>query len=342
MQTAYHYVIYGLNIIANQPIYGVTADVNPQGQPDLRIWVGRTPPNLPLDSPEWQPHRHIISKREYDQGQEPILRIMEARDGDYILLHYANDQRFAIDRHAENVWLQPRNEDERQIAAPFLLGPILGFVLRLRGYVVMHGSAIEVNGRAIIISGPSGAGKSTTAAYFVRRGHNILADDLAVFAATKPEHQHNVKDSTATSYRVLPGYPRLRLRPASIAAVVQPSQQLQPIAPTINKQYLLLDEQQGQFQSQALTCQAFFFLPWRAKPHLSPQAQKIEPMNALITMVGNTYMNYLLDSGMRAAEFQVLSRLVHQIPAYRLRSPHGLENLPHLYRTILDTLTAEN
>lgn len=46
--------------------------------------------------------------------------------------------------------------------------------------VALHGSAVVLEGKAYLFIGRSGAGKSTTAYEFVRRGAQLLADDLIV------------------------------------------------------------------------------------------------------------------------------------------------------------------
>jgi len=45
---------------------------------------------------------------------------------------------------------------------------------------------------------------------------------------------------------------------------------------------------------------------------------------ALLGLVQNTYMNWLLDRRQRAAEFDALSRLVTQVPIRRI-VPHGVD-----------------
>ena len=61
-----------------------------------------------------------------------------------------------------------------------VVGPGLGVVLHRRGRLVLHGSAVEVGGRAMVLLGQKGAGKSTTAAALLARGHALLTDDLVV------------------------------------------------------------------------------------------------------------------------------------------------------------------
>lgn len=66
--------------------------------------------------------------------------------------------------------------------AAYALGPLLALALHLRGAVLIHASAVEVGGRAILFAGESGSGKSTTAAMLHGRGHHVLADDTTEIA----------------------------------------------------------------------------------------------------------------------------------------------------------------
>lgn len=61
----------------------------------------------------------------------------------------------------------------------FLLGAAFGQICHQRGVMPIHATAVEVDGRAVLLAGASGAGKSTLAAAFLRRGHRILSDDVA-------------------------------------------------------------------------------------------------------------------------------------------------------------------
>jgi hypothetical protein len=78
----------------------------------------------------------------------------------------------------------------------FLLGSVLGAVMFQRGFLVLHGNAIDVGGRAMVCLGPSGAGKSTLAAAMALRGYPVLADDVVPVDA----------DCAA-----VPGFPRIKL-----------------------------------------------------------------------------------------------------------------------------------
>jgi hypothetical protein len=59
-----------------------------------------------------------------------------------------------------------------------LLGPVLAMVLHLRGVLVLHASAVSVQGHGVVFLGDKLAGKSTTAAAFVAAGLPLLTDDV--------------------------------------------------------------------------------------------------------------------------------------------------------------------
>ncbi len=84
---------------------------------------------------------------------------------------------------------------------------LIGLIAHQRGCLVLHASAVSIDGTAAIFIGPRGAGKSTTAAAFHAAGYELLEDDVV---AVSFENGHPT---------VLPGVPQLRLRPDAADAV---------------------------------------------------------------------------------------------------------------------------
>ena len=60
-----------------------------------------------------------------------------------------------------------------------LLGSVLAVALHYREALVMHGNALAVGGKGILLVGAKGQGKSTLSAGLVGRGHRVQADDVA-------------------------------------------------------------------------------------------------------------------------------------------------------------------
>lgn len=57
-------------------------------------------------------------------------------------------------------------------------GTVAAIILAWRGLTPLHGSAVALGGRAVMIAGEAGAGKSTLCDALVRRGGLLISDDL--------------------------------------------------------------------------------------------------------------------------------------------------------------------
>lgn len=68
----------------------------------------------------------------------------------------------------------------------FFFGTVLAALCYRRGLIPLHASAIDINGRALLLSGPSGIGKSTLAATFYQHGYPLLSDDLCALDVSIP------------------------------------------------------------------------------------------------------------------------------------------------------------
>jgi len=87
---------------------------------------------------------------------------------------------------------------------PLFFGTVAALVLAWRGGVPIHGSSVEIDGRAWLICGPSGAGKSTLAATLAASGKaRLIADDLSI-----------LQGSASGPPTLYPGRPAIRLFPA--------------------------------------------------------------------------------------------------------------------------------
>jgi hypothetical protein len=97
---------------------------------------------------------------------------------------------------------------------PLFYGTLTALLLAWRGGAPIHGSSVEIGGRAWLICGESGAGKSTLAAALVASGAaRLIADDLSVLEAGA--------DGSAMLYA---GRPAIRLFPGTAANMAATSE----------------------------------------------------------------------------------------------------------------------
>lgn len=91
-------------------------------------------------------------------------------------------------RHGSNVVAAVRPGTDPAVVRALLLGRVMGFVFRQRGWLPLHASGALVDNQCILFLGSVRAGKSTTAAAFHRQGHLVVTDDVAPVRIDKDGH----------------------------------------------------------------------------------------------------------------------------------------------------------
>jgi hypothetical protein len=307
---------FGLNLVANQPIPGLVE--SPAIPADIRLRLGHLPAALRDWEREAEPRLPWYASPHHDASGRPLLTVRQLAGGSFFQFLYGDGTRFVIDRSGSEIWAAWPTALTLADAATYLLGPVLGFVLRLRGRVCLHASAVAFDGAVVAFLGPAGAGKSTTAAAFARRGFPVLCDDV-VALAEGPDH-----------FNVSPAYPQLRLWPASVALLYGDADALPPLTPNWDKRGLDLRGAGGRFPDKPLPLAAVYLLGERRDDTKAPYVETLPQAAALWTLVAHTYVNYLLDRTRRAAEFEMLGRLLARVPVRRLIPQAGPARLPQM------------
>ncbi len=312
----YNYTAYGLNFISDYPIPSLLPA--PASNSSVRIKCGSSPA---LDSSAQNRKLRYATSYLTDTG-EPSLRIWDVNDGEFLCLLYSDDTEFWLDRALKTLWVRWPPTSNLDAALSYLVGPVLGLLLRLRGTVCLHASAVAVNDRIVVFVGPEGAGKSTTAAGFAQLGHAVSSDDIVALV----EHEQQ--------FQVLPAYPSVNLWPDSVEKLYGSPDALPPITADWDKRFLALN--QGgipQFEPRQLPIGAIYFFDDPA----DAAEQCVEPLSkkeALLTLVANTYATNFLDAQQRAEEFAVLSRLVARVPVRKVNPKRDLVSIYALCKLI--------
>jgi hypothetical protein len=197
----------------------------------------------------------------------------------------------------------------------------MGFVMLLRGVVCLHASAIAVADKAIALLGPAGSGKSTTAAAFSDRGYSVLAEDVVTL------------DDHGCQFLVRPGYPCIRLWPASVKALYGSESHLPKLTPNWDKCYLDLTER---FHAEPLPLAAIYHLGGRRHDTKAPFVESLDRSEGLLSLIANTYATKLMDKQMRAREFELLTRVLNNVPLRRVTPHADPARIPELCDAILN------
>jgi hypothetical protein len=109
-----------------------------------------------------------------DDGRKTFVRITDEE----VLFSQENVGACRVRAGHEIVAYPMEGADEQVLAIRLVQGPAFNVLLHQRGLLVLHASAVSVNGSAVAFIGGPGAGKSTTAAVLYTRGYPLVADDI--------------------------------------------------------------------------------------------------------------------------------------------------------------------
>lgn len=325
MSTSCYYDIFGLSLQADRPIPGLRPGAK-LGVVDLEVCLGDWPDGVrrlaAAPGAVW-----YVSSYADDHG-EPSYQIWQLAGG-YLRWRFSDDVEFVVDQARTRLWVRWPEAVTLEYVAPYLLGPVLGTLLRFRGIICLHGSAIAVDHQALALLGPPGAGKSTTAAAFAMHGFSVLTDDIIALT------------EMGRLFIAHPGEPNLCLWPASVASLFGHPEALplvvpdNTLAPEWNKRYLDLSTPDYRFQSQPLLLAAIYLLGARREGD-GPFVERVSGREVMLGLLANTYGSNLLNRTLRAHEFETLNRLAAGVPVRRVLPREDPAYLTRLCEVILD------
>jgi hypothetical protein len=248
-----------------------------------------------------------------DSVGAPALRIWRADPEGLLHLEYFDGMQFWMNQSGSELWALWPDRSSIEDAATYLLGPVLGLLLRFRGVTCLHASAVAFENSTVAFVGAEGAGKSTTAAAFARSGCAVVSDDVVALVEREED------------FWVSPAYPHVCLWPNSVELLYGSADALPPLSPNWEKRRMALDSTGLRFEEGALPLRAIYVLDdHRSEP--GPYIEAVPAQEGFFLLVANSYATNMLDSEMRTKEFRTLSSLVLKVPIRRLFTSKG--NLP--------------
>lgn len=296
----YRYRAFGLVLAAERPIAGLQAALE-SASVDVVVHFGRRPPDTSSDLDAAEP---FFRSGASGGTLKPFVSVWRIEGTADLRLLMGDGAEFFIRSHGTEVWVSaPQIRDE--VVDEHLVGPVFASILRVRGIVCLHASAVAVDGNGVAFVGGEGAGKSTLAVLLAMRGHCVITDDLAAIV------------DSGTSLLIQPGAGYLRARPGVVESVAADRSELEPRQ---NGLYLDLPLGSGRYGLAAAPTrlEAVYCLEWSDRATVVARIEEISASDALVSLLANTWASRLLNSTERAAELDVLSRLVDRTVVRRL------------------------
>jgi hypothetical protein len=298
MPTAlYQYKAYGLSIDSDIQLPELLP-LEPQGNRDL-------PPGGESE------RRHVsIRLGPVDRSSAPPplgATVHWARPGDVCLVYPDVGVYHVVGGNRITVHLNP-DANERALRL-YLLGPVLGILLHQRNLLVIHASAVSVDGHVAVFAADKGEGKSTLAAVMHARGHQLVTDDLLPVDLTDPR-----------KLLVEPGFPQLKLMPEAAAQLTSDVDSLPRLHPDFDKRATPIRE----LARQRLPLSRIFILQTADEDAIEP----IAPQQRFIELVRHSYLAILLGAtGEGAHHFRQVVALAQNVPVLKLKRRRSLDAL---------------
>jgi predicted kinase len=209
---------------------------------------------------------------------------------------------------------------ERVITRRLFENQMMGLVLHQRGHLVLHASAVAVDGKAIVFLGQRGAGKSTMAAAFHQAGYEVFEDDtLGV----------RFEDGVPT---VVPGVPRLRLRPQTAETLGIDSVTGSTFGSDSEKVHVSLSD----VPDPAPLAQCY-----RLKRGEPFAFEELSLSDKFFNLLSRTFVRGLLrDTDAAGDHFEQCADVITAAPFQTLRYPETIADLPSVVESLVEDLRA--
>ena len=286
------YRVSGLSVASEIALPGLIAGAA-ERVPQVTIRRGPVPENLPNSSaagPTWQV-----------AGKQFLLRIPDIA-------------RFLLNDGREIVFAPESDESVADIPI-FILGTVFGILLHQREQIVLHASAVRVNGRAVLFCGASGAGKSTLAAALAQRGYPLVTDDFCTLTI-----------DGAGAPMVYPDGRQLKLWAQAIDRLDLAQQRGDRVRKSLEKFYV----EPSEVFTEPLALGAVYALREARPPH-APGIEKPNVVDAALLLRRNAYRPLLVRRlGQRANYFHAATAIANVAGIFYLTRALDFAKMPEV------------
>lgn len=185
----------------------------------------------------------------------------------------------------------------------FLVGRILPWASVLRGFEVLHASAVQVDGGLIAFAGPTGSGKTSLAVQMVARGARFVTDDVLAL------------DLLEGGVRAHPGAAVAAVRPAERAAIDRSTwRRVGSVIGRSGKTFMTLPRIDSPGPLRAL-----YFLEAGDGPAVEAVSRPDPRL-----LLSSTFVLGIQTPERLRRQLDVCAAIVHSVPLFRLRVRPGI------------------
>ena len=302
------YAIHGLNIRVDGDL---PLDLPPgaDGAATITVRVQRRPPWAAFDLDSARVAYQVAA----GDTESPVQDAGWVAGGAGFRIRFSDGATFWIGSALDEVWFEYSAPLTAADARYYLLEPVLAFVLRRRGVLALHASAVAFDDGAVAFCGPSGTGKSFAAAACVAHGAALLSDDVVALGRV---------DRIWVAH---PGTGSIRLWADGVVAAGLDLAHAPPVSAAWEKRVVIPRSPLNRAARAPARLGAVCLLSGATGPAVRPEVGRTDGMEALRALIPNTAAAYLHDSETRALELAQLAELASAVPVVRLAIASGAD-----------------
>ncbi len=211
--------------------------------------------------------------------------------------------------------IDPAQGIEADVLRLIILGQAMAVLLHQREYLILHASAIEVEGGVVAFLGASGSGKSAMIAALNLLGYGLVADDVVAVDV----------DNTGAPM-VFSAIPQIKLWPEIVGILGDRPEELPRVHPQFEKRAL---RKIPGFKQARYPLRLLYVIAEGTR--MDPEFEPIPSQEALLELVRYSYIfNLWENAAADPKHFGQCGKLVNLVPIYRLKRKRCLPDLRNL------------
>lgn len=231
------------------------------------------------------------------------------------ILYILNDEPLFRIRYGKEIIFNPNSNVDIIYLRHLILNRGIATLLRQRGYLVLHASAVNMKGGAVVFLGWGGDGKSTIAAALNRKGYQFITDDVLKIDIINDEPL------------AIPSFPRAKLWGDIINYMEDKPSLSQKIHPEIDKySYDIVN----MFFTDPLPLKMIYILENSFKNDIIT----LKPQNALMELINSSYVINGFGISAKKQNLNQCAKVVNSVPVKRLKKLPSLTELENLIKII--------
>ena len=227
--------------------------------------------------------------------------------GDGYLVRFHGQCEFLVNADGSKVVCEPGPGCDEGILAVLLVGTVTALLLCLRGYAVLHGSAVTWAGQTVLFAGHSGSGKTTLAALCCAAGAQLVTDDVVPltragdgFFCVGLSRELRLRDAARVVAGLFPS-PGPACRPTADGRLAIRPPAADNEANLVSAVVLPRPDREARDVSMAV----------------------VSPAKAVLLLLANARIPSMVLAPMQAAYFEVVADLAQQVPVVEAIVPWG-------------------